>query len=220
MKKLRSRLAGVLGPLVIAVGLGACEAPSNVSDPRQNFPIQVIQETVYMAISADANTWNGSLLGPADQPIFSQFIYDYHLRSSSPLGITVNSIGVNDADVAARVQIVRALLRGAGVRASEILVLPGATDNGAAATLSYTASFAIVPECEDWSSGTSFNWANNQHSNFGCATQRNLGLMVANPADLYSSQTMSNFDGERSNPIVHTYRIRNVTEDAPAAAAE
>lgn len=43
---------------------------------------------------------------------------------------------------------------------------------------------AAVPSCPDWSHNLTNDFEGNTHSNYGCATNRNLAAMVANPADL------------------------------------
>jgi pilus assembly protein CpaD len=41
-----------------------------------------------------------------------------------------------------------------------------------------------APQCPDWSKPEGDDFTNTPPSNYGCATASNLGLMVANPADL------------------------------------
>lgn len=43
---------------------------------------------------------------------------------------------------------------------------------------------AVLPDCPDWRKASSHNYSNTPHANFGCATETNLGLMVADPRDL------------------------------------
>ena len=43
---------------------------------------------------------------------------------------------------------------------------------------------ADVPRCPDWSRDGSNEFESNTSSNYGCATNRNLAAMIANPADL------------------------------------
>lgn len=45
-------------------------------------------------------------------------------------------------------------------------------------------------------------------SRFGCSTAYNLGLMVANPADLAAGQAMGPSDGERSALLLRSYKVR------------
>lgn len=47
-----------------------------------------------------------------------------------------------------------------------------------------TRARAIVPGCPDWSSDVGPDWSGETASNHGCAINRNLAAMVANPVDL------------------------------------
>ena len=50
---------------------------------------------------------------------------------------------------------------------------------------------ASVPGCPDWSLDSSHDLDQNTSSNYGCAINRNLAAMVANPADLVRGQQRS-----------------------------
>ena len=51
------------------------------------------------------------------------------------------------------------------------------------------------PKCPDWSKPSGFDPENTAGSNFGCATQTNLGLMVADPGDLLRGRELGPADG-------------------------
>jgi pilus assembly protein CpaD len=52
------------------------------------------------------------------------------------------------------------------------------------AVLEVTRSLVTLPPCPNWSKPSSPDFANQPSSNFGCATESNLGMMVARPTDL------------------------------------
>jgi pilus biogenesis lipoprotein CpaD len=59
------------------------------------------------------------------------------------------------------------------------------------------------PACPDWSRRSGVDFANNPHANFGCATQTNLGLMIANPRDLVRGRELAPGDAvHQANGIV------------------
>jgi len=62
------------------------------------------------------------------------------------------------------------------------------------------------PACPDWSRQTGLDYANNMHSNFGCATQTNLGLMIANPRDLVRGRDLDPADGMHQAEGIVRYR--------------
>jgi pilus assembly protein CpaD len=45
-------------------------------------------------------------------------------------------------------------------------------------------TLVTLPACPNWSKPSSVDFDNQPSSNFGCATETNLGMMVANPSDL------------------------------------
>jgi len=63
-----------------------------------------------------------------------------------------------------------------------------------------------LPECGDFSMTSSYNYRNVGHSNWGCASQRNFGAMIANPADLTGSAAMERRDPGRTAKVIGDYR--------------
>ena len=85
------------------------------------------------------------------------------------------------------------------------------------ATLHFEGIKVRVPQCGDWSRPTHYNPTNALAPDFGCATRRNLGLMVANPAHLVGPAPLGLRDTARSDLIIGKYRRGEVTgaEKAP-----
>lgn len=69
-----------------------------------------------------------------------------------------------------------------------------------------------LPPCPDWSRQSGTDFANLPHSNFGCATQTNLGLMVAEPRDLVRGRTLAPADGVHQAEGIVRYRTGKVVE--------
>lgn len=69
-----------------------------------------------------------------------------------------------------------------------------------------------LPACPDWSRESGTDFSNQPHSNFGCATQTNLGLMVAEPKDLVRGRTLAPADGVHQAEGVVRYRTGKVVE--------
>ena len=69
-----------------------------------------------------------------------------------------------------------------------------------------------LPACPDWSRESGLDYANLPGSNFGCATQTNLGLMVANPSDLERGRKLAPASGIHAAEGVARYRTGNVVE--------
>jgi pilus assembly protein CpaD len=69
-----------------------------------------------------------------------------------------------------------------------------------------------LPACPDWSRQSGTDFSNQPHSNFGCATQTNLGLMVAEPKDLVRGRTVAPADGVHQAEGIVRYRTGKVVE--------
>ena len=88
---------------------------------------------------------------------------------------------------------VRRLMLDGGYSESSIAVEAyHATARDAPLRISYMRYVAEAPDCgQDWSENLARTYQNTPYPNFGCATQRNLAVMVANPADLLGPRTMT-----------------------------
>lgn len=64
----------------------------------------------------------------------------------------------------------------------------------------------IPPACPDWSKPAHKDPANTPSSNFGCATETNLGLMVADPGDLVRGRRPGPADGAAGARRYKTWR--------------
>ncbi len=65
---------------------------------------------------------------------------------------------------------------------------------------------AIPPSCPDWSGSSNSGINNAPSSNFGCATARNLSLMVAHPRDLIQGRTLEPAQAVRFHKSLESYR--------------
>ncbi len=68
------------------------------------------------------------------------------------------------------------------------------------------------PPCPDWSRRSGHDYSNQPHSNFGCATETNLGLMIANPRDLVKGRKLGPADGIHQSEGIGRYREGQLTE--------
>ncbi len=74
-----------------------------------------------------------------------------------------------------------------------------------------------LPPCPNWSKSAGTDFTNSFASNFACATQTNLGQMVASPADLVSGQPLGPAAGPPAVAAVQRYLSDKVK--APVSAA-
>jgi pilus assembly protein CpaD len=87
-----------------------------------------------------------------------------------------------------------------------IVTLAGAQDlppNRAVVAVART--LVTLPPCPNWSKRPYSDFDNQPSSNFGCATETNLGLMVANPTDLAGGPPLGPTAGEPAAAAVNRY---------------
>jgi pilus biogenesis lipoprotein CpaD len=75
-----------------------------------------------------------------------------------------------------------------------------------------TGTEVNLPGCPDWSRDPGFDPLNLPLSNLGCANAHNLGLMVADPADLLPRRALAPADGTREAEAIVRYRTDKVKQ--------
>jgi len=76
-----------------------------------------------------------------------------------------------------------------------------------------------LPPCPNWSKPPGTDFTNSFASNFACATQTNLGQMVASPADLVSGQPLGPTAGPPAVGAVQRYMTDKVKPPVAAASS-
>jgi pilus assembly protein CpaD len=69
-----------------------------------------------------------------------------------------------------------------------------------------------LPPCPDWSRESGLDYSNLPGSNFGCATQTNLGLMIDNPGDLARGRKLAPASGIHAAEGIVRYRTGEIIE--------
>lgn len=67
-----------------------------------------------------------------------------------------------------------------------------------------------TPSCPNWRKPSGIDSANQPSSNFGCANETNLGLMVADPADLVVGHELDRAEAEAMQHGIRRYRDNKV----------
>jgi len=83
------------------------------------------------------------------------------------------------------------------------------------AVVSVQRTLVTLPPCPNWSKRPNSDFDNQPSSNFGCATETNLGMMVANPSDLASGLPVGPTAGQPAAASVNRYLNDKV--ELPAA---
>lgn len=177
-----------------------------IQDYRTDNQITVKQETVVLTVALDAK----GQMTPPDESRLVDFVKGYITRGEDYLEVRALVPPEKKAIVLKRAEQLSKRLMEEGIEASRILIQPIAQaeegrEDYTVFLLSYKSWRAEVPECGDWGPHTLFSKSNQPSPNFGCAMQRNIGLMVANPKDLIEMSTPDGRNGRRAADIMNNY---------------
>ena len=175
-------------------------------DPAQRHPILVSQEPTDHFIPVARGTIG---LTPAQRAELIDFVNRYRATDAgnSRLVVSVPSGAANEVSAMNSVLEVRNLLADYGF--SEASISVEAYDAQGAGQppirVSYLRYVAQPPECGDWSTNLAYEPENLPYPNFGCATQRNFGAQIANPADLLGPRSETARSSERRDQVWSKY---------------
>ena len=199
----------VVGP-ALAISTSGCaqgprmEAPFTLSDPTERHPIQVGQgESMFdIPVSRSAR----GLTGAQWNQLYG-YLAGYQERGTSGLVVRTPSGSANQAAAKRVYADIRHAMRQAGVSPRDVRVQPyyARHDPSAPVRLSYMEYRAKGPDFPDWSENLARDPANLPSPNMGCATQRNLAAMIADPQDLLSPRPEAPRPGERRDTVWKKY---------------
>lgn len=194
----------------VMIGVGACSTPpAGAPTPQQTHPIRVDLKTFQVAVPQSRAT--------TAQPLPAQFVEEYYRRGRGPMTVVLPA-GADDHAVDAG-QALAAWLEERLIPASVGRAIDAAEVAEGGMKVFFKAYVAEVPECGDWRGSAGFNPDNLPHTNFGCAIQRNVGLMLSDPGDLIAAPATGAPDTDRMVDTVQRYRAGE-TLGAPPPAIE
>ncbi len=203
---MKQKIGSPLALVLVAIGLAGCGADLAEHDYRLRYPIGVEQHTAILDIASVDE----------DHDRIANFAADF-LKAGGKVAVTVNGRAADDAEAIAFAQDIGATLRGLGVAAGEIDLRLSVNTADRRAVLTYVFYVARPPQCGTWTKDISDNWNNAPSEHFGCAIQRNLGAMAANPRDLIRIQDEQGRWGARSADVVNKYQ-RGMAVSSPKEA--
>jgi pilus assembly protein CpaD len=186
------------------------QAPFTLANPSERHPIAVRQGEVWL----DLSVYPGSSgLNESQKDQVANFLADYKSQSSDRLLIRAPSGGANETAAMRAYDEVRRVLGRAGVKPSLVVLEPYFANGDPAAPLrlSYLQFVAEPPDCPDWSENVGRDPNNMPWPNKGCASQRNLAAMVANPEDLVHPRGETPRPSERRDTVWGKYIAGNST---------
>jgi pilus assembly protein CpaD len=203
-------LLGLLVVLGVAIATSGClqsprfKAPFTLSNPNERHPIAVRQGEALL----DLAVYRGSTgLNESQRGQLYDYLRDYKAQSSGRLLIRAPSGGANETAAMRAYDEVRRAMHSAGIDPAVVVLEPYFANGDPAAPLrlSYLQFVAEPPDCPDWSENIGRDPKNMPWPNMGCATQRNLAAMVANPEDLVHPRGETPRPSERRDTVWGKY---------------
>jgi pilus assembly protein CpaD len=197
-------------PCLLGLVLAACSTPyqkdPSTLAPSETFPLGVESQTLTFEVAGDGR---GGLL-PAEALRLDRFVDEYAVNGQGTLVVSTPLAHGVQGDRLAIAIAEHALARGL---ARPEVGIAETGENGGPVVVSFERYLVRLPDCAGWNVEPSYNPSNSPHINFGCATQRNLGMMVANPADLIAPAGQGGvLDTIRSDLVVQNYRKGELTQ--------
>ena len=176
--------------VVVALMAAACNvAPTEVmlADHdhrlRHQYEVRPVMARVAVPFEQGRSLISSDVIGE-----LNDYFAAYLRAGRGIIEMTVYQDGSTDSLLIDRASAIEASAFAQGVRAPEIRVRIAKAAQGEASLveLVFHSHIVSVPECGDWTKDNLRNFDNALTTNFGCATQANLGKMVADPGDLIS----------------------------------
>ena len=197
--------------LALSATLGACKTQGEnsvrswlIADPAARHPILVGSAPVTLDLAAPRGS---SGLNRNQVYDLRRFLSEYQAKREGPLLVGAPSGGANEIAVMHAMGQIRREISRAGIARGDVRfdAYSGGGAGSAPIKVSYHSFAAHGPECGDWSDNLARDPKNIPYRNFGCATQRNLAAMVANPKDLVEPRGMTPRDSARRDVIMGKY---------------
>lgn len=211
-----ARLVTICALAALAAGCKHGEDPTRVAgwslvDASQRHPILVSQQPTTLALAVHRGS---SGLTPRQRADVVDFAARYRSSAANTrLIISAPSGGDNEVAGVNALNEVRALLGENGYEASSLVAesYPADGNPHAPVRVSYVRYVAEAPECGAWPTNLARDPSNVPYANFGCATQRNFAMHVANPADLLGPRGVASRSAERRDEVFDRYVKGDIT---------
>jgi pilus assembly protein CpaD len=212
------RAMSVLPVLLLAAALGACThtkeddiTASIPSDYRQRHPI-VVQEAD-RTVEVFVGTGRGGLTAPQRTDVMA-YAQTWLQEGTGPMAIDVPVSTPNARAAQQSLHDIQGIMSSVGVPAQGVTVrryTPADNRQFATIKLSYPRVTADAGPCGLWPEDLGptiknpIYQSNRPYSNLGCAYQRNMAAMVANPADLVQPRPESPTYMKRRSTVLGKY---------------
>lgn len=127
----------------------------------------------------------GAELSTNQQADLREFLTAYQSESTGALRISLPTASGDGGRAGSALRQVMAIADDLGIAPQSVRVSRHAPHGGSTGlALAYPRRVVVPPQCHDWSEDLGRNHQRVHHPEFGCATQRNLALNVADPRHL------------------------------------
>jgi pilus assembly protein CpaD len=191
--------------------IAGCGGPP-VYDYNQRYPLSVSQHTAVTVIDEPAA---GRPLTDADLTSLEQLGRQHLYRGAGPVRVTVAAPPGDAAQTRAKAFALQ-VAAGLQLPASDVIVAVVGTNTQRAgkALVQAPVWVAKVPTCGEFDRHPTPDYRNGDMPNFGCSIQRNVGLMVQNPADLVRMRADTGRSGARAVDVMDKYVKGAATDSA------
>ncbi len=175
-----------------------------VADPTARHPILVGSTPMTLDLAVPRGSYG---LTRNQTYELRAFLRRYREKNEGPLTVGAPSGGANEIAVMHAMGQLRREFTTLGISRRDVQfdAYSGGGAGSAPIKVSYNKFTAQGPECGDWSDNLARNPKNTPYRNLGCATQRNLAAMVANPRDLIEPRGMTPRDSQRRDVLIEKY---------------
>ena len=201
-----ARTLGVAGIAMMSLGLSAClpaKSQWSENDTIKRNTVSLHHITHDLKFAADQTGLTDAQASELDR---------FLGRSMAGYGDEFAIDAGSEATDADRRQAIIAYLRSRGLSVSAQPAVYGGALAPNTVRLILNRYVVTPPPCPDWRKPAGEDYNNQAGSNFGCATETNLGLMVANPKDLVDGKTIGPADGEQAAKAIEAYRAGKTPE--------
>jgi pilus assembly protein CpaD len=175
-------------------------APTTV---QERYPIAVERQLKTLEISVSPGAQR---LSPSERARVTEFVGDYRRTAGGVLIVEMPSGTRNEAAALSVLLDVREVLQEFAVPDSAVEVRThGNGTRNPPIRMRYEGFQAVTSDCGVWPKNLSSDYSNRPYANFGCAYQRNIAAMAANPRDLQQPRAMDPAPAERRDTVRGKY---------------
>ncbi len=206
--------------LVCALGLPACSPTMDMqgSDPvdyyaqhpiKNKIEVQNVSQLLHFESAEDR-------LDNDEVDKLKQALHDVSPMAAE--GVIIQVAKADAGNTVHRRNLI-ALLRSMGYDKNKISFEPSPDLSRNDVKVDVRFAAVIQPDCPDWRRSPVTTYSNTTQGNIGCATEVNLGAMVADPHDLLRGTSYTGPDSARSARVVDQYHGGQAGSSAAAAPA-